>query len=154
MPLEVSPIALDIRPRLRHSIGLRELLNFVRLHGFDERYQPKIEEYSMVIMNQGNELFLGDMYSFISFQLGFQDGKYKVTLKGKEIVGKRLNISYGDGFEFKAATKDLQRMNAIQSRALKEKILTAGDRAADVMNISQNIGKEIGVDVRLAPPYF
>lgn len=149
-PLEVSEIILDLRPRLRHSVAFREVLMSMRVLPLTE-----IEKYSFAMLNQANGIFSTDLYSLVSFQISIQNGEYKITQRGREIIGKRLGISYGDGKEFidnsayfrSAYFARLSSEKEEPSEELAEELLNTGDLESNVMLLTNNIGKNLEIDV-------
>lgn len=148
-PLEISLFLLQNRPRLKYITPLMEVTRLVEMCKGESI--SKIEDYTTDVLKKANELFSYDSLNLYLFKLELQEDLYIVTKNGKKILEKRLSISYTDGFEFNLVSRKI-RTKILLRPSLKVQLMNTVCKASEVMSMSKNIGKEVGLEVRLIQP--
>jgi len=146
-PLEVAPIFLNPRVRLRYQVPLAETLELVRTGKDDKKCYPAIEDSVEGLAEGSSKVFTRDVFDLTILKLGLEAHQYSITDRGKYVLGKRLSITYADGMEFKATSVFFRAVKIEPIVRLRQKLIGSEELALEVTTMSKGIGVETDIDL-------
>ncbi len=146
-PLEVAPIFLNPRVRLRYQVPLSETLELVRTCKDDEKCYPAIEDSVESLMEGSSKVFIRDVFDLTVLKLGLEARQYAVTVRGKYVLARRLNTTYTDGMEFKATVIFIVSVEIEPIVRLRPRLMESEELAMEAATMSKGIGVEADIEL-------
>ncbi len=146
-PLETAPILLKPRVRLRYRVPLSETLELVRTCRYEDRYYLTIKQSTERVLEGSNRIFANDVFDLSLFEIELETNQYRITPKGRYALGRRLNSTYADGMEFKAASVFMRGVRIEPIVRLRPRFIESEDLALEAATMSRRIG--VGLDVEV-----
>ena len=151
-PLETAPIFLKPRLRLLRQVPVVETLEFVKKFKDDDSFHPHIK-YFVANMTEGvNSFFEEDIRQLGSLKWQLETGEYKLTVRGRMLLGNRLRSTYIDGLEYQIAADMLREIEIKPILDLEPTILKSKRTAFGAKNLSKQIGQETGIEISASNP--
>jgi len=146
-PLEVAPIFLHPRVRLRYRVPLFETLELISTGKDDEKGYPAIEHSVESLVESSSRVFTQDIFDLSILRLGLEAREYSITNRGKYALGRRLDITYADGVEFRSVSVYLGAMKIEPIVRLRPKLTKSEELALKAATLSKRIGVEIDFEL-------
>ena len=146
-PLDVAPIFLNPRVRLRYQVPLSETLELVRTCKDDEKCYPAIEDSVDSLIEGSSRVFTRDVFDLTILKLGLEARQYIITVRGKYVLRRRLNTMYADGMEFKATVVFLMGVKIEPTVRLRPRLMGLEELALEAATMSRGIGVEVDIEL-------
>jgi len=146
-PIEAAQVFLRPRPRLHQRIPVVETLGFV--HRFQDRedYYRDMRRFLERMVEEVQRFFAQDMYDLSFLELGLIEGKYRITAKGRVLLGDRLRSTYSDGIGYRIQADALRLIEVRPVMELETRIVRSSRLGYEAAALSRRIGDEIGIEV-------
>ena len=151
-PIEVAQVFLRPRPRLFQRVPVVETLSFIYKFKGREDYYEDIKRFLERMVEDVQLFFAQDMYDLSFLELGLTEGRYRITAKGRVLLGDRLRSTYSDGTGYRIQADALRRLEVEPVMELETRILRSGRMGYEVATLSRRIGDKVGIEVCTPDP--
>jgi len=146
-PIETAQVFLRPRPRLCQRVPVAETLSFIYKFWDREDYYEDMRRFLNRMLEDVQHFFAQDVFDLAFLELGLVEGRYRITTKGRALLGDRLRSTYSDGMGYHIRAGALGHMEVKPVTDLRTRILRSSRMGYEAATLSRRIGDEVGIEV-------
>lgn len=127
---------------------MAETLSFVYKFKDHEGCYEEIRRFVDRMVKDVRRFFAQDIYDLSLLEWELLTGRYKITSRGRILLGGRLRSTYSDGTGYHIRAGTLRRIEVRPITDLKARILESGRMGLEAAALSRRIGGRVDVEVR------
>ncbi|MEM3693140.1 MAG: hypothetical protein QXI39_03875 [Candidatus Bathyarchaeia archaeon] len=148
-PLPVELLPIFARPRLPWwmKFPVKEMLKLIELRSSNPSYEGILRQALGRFADVTKSLFSRDLADLLWLDYGLRTF-YTLSPYGVKVLEGRLDAIYSDCFEFNLTSNHLKRIEVRPVKEFMPKIEEVESVSVGAMQLSKEIGSELGIEVR------